>query len=102
MSSSRSGPCMHVWTFSESIWGVYVNPWVWAHRSWCSRCLPRGGEGGSPDALTLTCGQHFSSPALHLETRQRQAVPISKLLKMYDKLKLIGGSLTQAKVPWPD
>lgn len=61
-----------------------------------------GGGGGSPDALTLTCGQHFSSPALHLGTRQRQAIPISKLLKMYDKLKLIGGSLTQTKVPWPD
>lgn len=63
----------------------------------------RDGRGGQPQSTnTLTCGQHFSSPALHLETHQRQAVPISKLLRMYDKLKLIGGSLTQAKVPWPE
>lgn len=71
MSSSRSGPCMHVWTFSESIWGVYVNPWVWAHRSWCSRCLPRGGEGGQPRctntnlraAFQLSCPPLGDSPA---------------------------------------
>lgn len=53
---------------------------------------------------TLTCRKHLSSLTLHLETHQWQAVQsilISKLLKIYGKLKFIGGNLTQAKALRP-